>query len=112
MDNQKFEAILNRLLELSEEEKLNWKSTGNSYKYLLTLNDSSITISSLVESIVAFEFKNEKGETVESMTITRIDEKLFNKSIELYDLVRRKALNSDKTIDRILEQLSPDSITA
>lgn len=110
MDKQKFEAILNGLLKHSREDKLNWKATANSYKYLLTLNDSSIVIESVGQS-VNFEFKNEKGETVESMlSYPRMQN--YDKCVQLYDLARRKALNSDETIDRILQQLGSDSIAA
>ncbi len=113
MDKQKFETILDRLLKLSEEDKLNWKATANPNKYLLTLNDSSIVIDHTgpIKPAIKFEFKNEKGETVE---IISVDQKMENYhiSLKLYDLIYRKTLDPDKTIDRILKQLEPDSIAA
>jgi hypothetical protein len=115
MDNQKFEIILKRLLELSEEDKLNWKTTAGPEKYLLALNDSSITIDFIDyigDLCITFQFKNEKGETVEAVDVNKSEKEIFHKARTLHDLARRKALNSDKTIDRILEQLNPDSIAA
>ena len=54
--------------------------------------------------IYELQFRNEKGEIVETV---------FDRNLErLFKLARKKALNSDKTIDRILEQLSPESTAA
>lgn len=115
MDNQKFHIILDSLLERTQKEELNWKTTANSSKYLLALNDSSITIDSY-ESFdgikITFSFRNEKGEAVESMEVLESEDEIFKHSSKLYDLARRKALKSDETIDRIIKQLKPDSITA
>ena len=36
----------------------------------------------------------------------------MKKHRELYDLARRKALNSDDTIDKIIKQLNPESLAA
>ncbi len=117
MDDRKFELILNRLLELSEDEKLNWKKTADPNTFLITLEGSSITIETEFAedyggSIFIFQFRNEKGEIVESQSILGDNSAYFKNSERLFELAKRKALNSDKTIDRILQQLSPDSITA
>lgn len=111
MDKQKFETILDRLLNLSEEEKLNWKTTASRETYLLVLDDSSIILSTVGLGSITFRFNNEKGETVESHSV-RANGENYERCAKLFDLVRRKALNSDKTIDRILKQLEPDSIAA
>ena len=117
MDSQKFEMILKRLLELSEEENLNWKTTADQNTFLLALKGSSISIETdFAEdyggNIFILQFRNERGEVVESMPIFG-DSIYFKSAEQLFGLARSKALNSDKTIDRILEQLSsPDSVMA
>lgn len=121
MDNQKFEIILDRLLKLSEEGLLNWKTTASPKTYLISLKDSSISITNF-DLGIEFDFRNERGLTVETYSIYNIGEVidraseieniLFGKADKLYDLARRKALNADETIDRILEQLNPGSIAA
>lgn len=110
MDNQKFEAILDRLIDLSESGQLNWKSTAGSATYLLVLKDSSISISGH-SPYIFIEFRNEKGVVVEKIVLGS-SEKFYEKADKLFDLARRKALNADETIDRILEQLNTDSIAA
>lgn len=110
MDDNKFEIILNSLLKRTQNDELNWKPTANSSIYLLVLNDSSITIEG-EQFFVNFYFKNEKGETVESRLIVSSDEN-FSKASGLFEFVRRKALKSDETIDKILKQLNPESLAA
>ncbi len=117
MDNKKFEIILDSLLKRTREDELNWKTTASSSKYLLVLSDSSIVINldkDLVErELIEFEFKNERGETVESVEVDSTkNEKNYDRSAELYELARRKALKSDDTIDKIIKQLSPESLAA
>lgn len=116
MNKQKFYVIIERLTELSEKSELAWKTTGNTDKFLLVLKDSSISINGTFVSdagVINVEFRNEKGETVEKVEIwSTDDEKSFEKLRILYDLAKRKALNSDETIDRILEQLNPKLVTA
>ena len=110
MDNRKFEIILHSLIKRSEEDSLNWKTTASSSTYLLALKGSSISIM-YVDGRIIVDFRNEKGEVVESIMLRPSDE-LYLKAEELYVLARRKALKADETIDRILEQLNTGSIAA
>ena len=116
MDKQKFYAIIERLNELSEKSQLKWQTTGNTNKFLLALKDSSISIGGTFfadTGLINVEFRNEKGEVVEKVEILSTEDKESFKRIKiLYELARRKALNSDETIDRILEQLDPKLVTA
>ncbi len=116
MDDKKFEIILDSLLNRTQSEELNWKSTASPSKYLLVLNDSSIVIDQDKVSsggfIFIFEFKNKKGETVEAVDVNFSAETRFSKASRLYDLARQKALNSNDTIDKIIQQLSPESLAA
>jgi hypothetical protein len=116
MDSEKFKTILARLIELGDKGELDWKPTGVEYTYLLTLKDSSISISpefseDLGSSMYAFQFRNERGDVVEN-TYVGEDDADYGSAEYIYELARRKALNSDATIDRIIEQLKPDSLAA
>lgn len=116
MDNKKFEIILDSLLNRTQKGELNWKTTANTSKYLLVLNDSSIVINhdkgAFGELIFIFEFKNERGETVEVMEVKSEHQKHFVIASELYDLAKQKALNSSDIIDKIIKQLNPESLAA
>lgn len=113
MDENKFEIIFNSLLERTQKGELNWKSTASPSTYLLVLSGSSISIDFSSFGSLDFEFRNERGETVESVTMFRNeDEEKFQKATKLYELVRGKALNSNDTIDKIIKQLNPESLAA
>lgn len=111
MDKQKLQMLLDRLLEGSEKRELNWKSTGNPLTFLLTLKDSSISISNEMTHF-EFTFRNERGEVVERTDVSNMDELFYKKASNLFHLALKKATNADDFIDRIIEQLKPDSIAA
>ena len=111
MDNQKIEAILDRLLKLSEEGKLDWKRTASEKTFLLALNDGSITISGEYDEGQILYFRDEKGMVVEQI-VMNYEDSTYRKFFKLYELARRKATNADATLDRILEQLNSDKIAA
>ncbi len=120
MDKEKFNLIIEKLLERTEEGKLKWKTTANRNTFLAVLKDNSISVSYdfgpaeefiQAEDIYTFDFRNENGEIVESVTVMRhnvggeyIEE--FDKAEIIYNLARQQALKVDKTVDRILEQLA------
>lgn len=110
MDKQKLQILLDSLLSGSEKGELNWKTTGNPRTFLLTLKDSSIAVSN---EVTHFEltFRNGQGEVVERTGISNMDELNYKKAGRLFHLALKKANNADDFIDRIIEQLKPDSIT-
>lgn len=110
MDSQKFKIILDSLLKSSEEGNLEWKMTGNQYTYLLALKDSAISIER-IGNYITLAFRDEKGNIVDEMTLA-YPEQYNTEARRLYELARRKATNADETIDRILKQLSSDSMAA
>ena len=110
MDKQKLQILLDSLLNRSVKGELNWKTTGNPYTYLLTLKDSSISVSK-ESATVELALRNERGEVIERTEIIWNDE-LHQKASKLFDLSRAKARNEGDLIDRVIEQLKPDSIAA
>lgn len=113
MDNQKFNLILDKLLERTEEEKLEWKATANDNTFLVVLKDSSISVSYDFDEFGNFEyytfnFRNENGETIASVSLKNDedDEKEFEKAQKIFNLARQHSFMNNKTVDRILEQLA------
>ena len=116
MDKDKFNLILNRLLELTKKKQLDWKTTGNPATFLLALEGSAISINAFFgseDSTITFEFRNERGEIVESFSVQlKEDKDSFEKASKIYQMANNKALNSDEVLNHILKQLSSDSIAA
>jgi len=120
MDNQKFNLILDRLLEKTEGDKLEWEKTANRYTFLVVLEDSSISISLNFDDAIeflnptkfyTFDFRNGNGDIVESVDISKFSgtdktTKEFEKAEKIFNLARSKSLRVDQTVDRILEQLA------
>ncbi len=113
MDNQKFNLILDRLLERTKEEKLEWKATSNENTLLTVLTDSSISVNYEANEYdgseyYIFDFRNENGETVASITVTDLkdQEEEFEKAAKIYQLARQNSFLNNKVVDRILEQLA------
>ena len=117
MDNQKFNLILDKILERTEEGKLEWKATANENTFLIVLRDSSISVSYEFDEYdgsqyYTFNFRDENGETVASISLkkSRIeldnDEKEFEKAQKIFDLARQHSFMNNKIVDRILEQLA------
>jgi hypothetical protein len=114
MNNQKFDLILDKLLEKTEEGKLEWKTTANEDTLLVVLKDSSVSVSYAFDSFdgaaeyYVFDFRNENGETVASITISNSSEnrKEFEKAQKIFALARQNSFMNNKVIDRILEQLA------
>ena len=104
MDNQKIDLILDKLIEQTESGKLNWKDTSNEDTYLLTLKDSSISLRKLSPIAFICEFRNANGEIVESVTNWSSDSNPQQLE-QLFNVINRKSLRTEKIIDNILEQL-------
>ena len=117
MNNQKFNLVLDRLLEKTVEGKLNWEKTAIRNTFLAVLQESTISITqefepdadSTFETVsYTFDFRNENGEIVESIDVyDSIEEREnFEKAGQIFDLARQQSSTIDKTLDHILEQLA------
>ena len=121
MDSQKFNLLLNKLLERTEEGKLTWKTTANRETFLAVLKGSSISISQDQEFLLnidgephesylfyTFDFRNENGEIIASVDVSEKDEfeENFKKAEKIFNLARNQSFKIDQTFDRILEQLA------
>jgi len=115
VDYQKSNVFLDRILEKTKKEELEWEKTADPNTFLVVLKDSAVSIrhnANLNKPSYTFDFRDENGDVVESLTIS--DEGLFKglaesrlkKAAEIYQLASRQGQKINKTIDRILEQLA------
>jgi hypothetical protein len=118
MDNQKFNLVLDKILEKTGQGKLEWETTANRNTFLAVLQDSAISITRSFNDydglpihpsqFYTFDFRNENGDIVESIDIynSKEDRKNFEKANQIFDLARHQPSKIDKTLDHILEQLA------
>jgi len=108
MDSDKFELILDRLLQRTEEGKIEWETTADMNTYLLVLKNSAVSMSYLPDShCYIFQFRNENGDVIESVNVhsgtTLLQAgKIFGLATEGL----QKIENANKFVDSILEQLA------
>lgn len=114
MDKEKLNLILDRLLEKTSEGKLQWETTVSRNTFLVVLQDSSIAISrpfvpENTNDYYEFDFRNEAGDIVERVVVSQPENgesiREFGKAEQIYNLALQQSLKTDKTVDRILEQL-------
>ena len=116
MDNQKFNLVLDRILEKTGLGKLEWETTANRNTFLAVLQDSAISITQDYDTydeqfsageFFTLDFRNENGDIVESIDIynSEVGEN-FEKAKQVFELARQRSLKIDKTLDHILEQLA------
>ncbi len=116
MDNRKFDLIVDKLFEKTEQEKLKWEKTADKDTFLTVLTDSSISVRQIanenpnweevIEPSYAFDFRNENGDIVDSVTVTKSNNEMYKKVEKTFDLARKQSLETDSIVDRILEQLA------
>lgn len=116
MDKQKFNQILEKLLEKTEEGKLEWETTVNRDTFLTALKDTAISITQFNDSYYLFGFRNEMGEVIDKFIVK--NEKLnplaphinlsedIEKASRIFALARQQSLKDKQIADRILEQLA------
>ena len=112
MDNQKFNLFLDRLLKKTEQGKLEWEKTADRDTLLLVLKDSAVSIVHDIEYVSReknyrgyhFDFRNESGDIVESVTVSNKEE--YEKAEKIYNLAQKQSPKINKTLDSILEQLA------
>ena len=117
MDNQKFNLFLDKLLEKTENKKLEWEKTADRDTFLVVLKDSAVSIRQdfnenfgfdeiINKWSYTFDFRDENGNVIESVTASKSDESQLKKAERIFEIARQQSLKSDQTIDRILEQIA------
>ena len=108
MDNDKLLEIANIVFEKTKAGEMSWEKTSEVDVFQTSLPKYSIIVSRPrgVEFPLLRLF-NESGELLEEFSFARAIKTHFqDKLIELYDMVRRKALGVDEALDDILKVLA------
>ncbi len=98
----KIEAILQKLIQLSNEGKIEWAPTVDPLKFSAALGSSSVVIAKDGHTFY-LNLLNRSGDDLDHMD----SGEWGNPSMEqLYDLARRRALNVDAELDNVLVELN------
>lgn len=102
----KIETILKKLHQLSNEGKIPWKRTLDPSTFSAVLGESFAHVSKDRSGVSHFKLLNSSG--------SELDHAFYNRSAfsgdsrieELYEMARRRALNIDAELDKVLVELS------
>ncbi len=113
MDKQKLDLFLDRLLEKTNAEELEWQTTVSKDTFLVALQDTAISITKKSVDRYSFDFRNDMGDIVESVVVSEAEGATagfrsgkFDKAGKIFELAKKQSLKTNETVDRILEQLA------
>ena len=111
-------TILDGLINRTEEDKLQWRTSADTNAYVALVDDISVVVrslDSLLNDRYRIEIQNDKGITVEVLQTTDeftivssdtyADTTQADKLGCLFRLARRSALDTDATLDRLANSL-------
>jgi hypothetical protein len=104
------ESLIDKLLELSREGKVNWQETANEQKFLAAVSKFVVTIgfedeTNWTNASYGLEVSDQAGKALENVTLYRGDLR-FAELQELHTLARRRALRVDEALSDLLSTLT------
>lgn len=115
MTESRYVVLIDKLIQKTEEGQTVWRKAERDSAFRLNFRRGNIVIdhwtgdnnSELVDMIIY----NERGEKVDSLNFGDIAGQVeYSRLIELYNLVRRRYLRIEETIEGLLEELDGDEI--
>ena len=112
-------TILDGLINRTEEDKLQWRTSADTNAYVALVEDISVVVrslDSLLNDRYRIEIQNDKGITVEVLQttdeFTMVSHDVHANTLQsdklrhLFRLARRSALDADSTLERLANSLS------
>ncbi|MEO5926896.1 MAG: hypothetical protein ABIR70_23985 [Bryobacteraceae bacterium] len=108
---EQIELLIQRLLALSKEDKVNWQETAIEQKFLAAVSKYVVTIEEATWNGLHYtlEVSDQTGKVLEAVTVTpdlKIDSRSFDELSELHTLARRRALKVDAALSDLLSDLA------
>lgn len=105
-----YRPMVDKLIHLTQNKQLNWETTSDANKFLITLGLNSVVVEQFASypddvSVVAIELLNGLGEKIDGIYISEPDDD-YNRMFELYGMARRNALKIEQTISDIMNVLN------
>ena len=102
----KIETILEKLHQLSQAGKVAWKPTVDPLIFSVVLGESSVHISKAGDETYHFKVLNSSGDDIAQMFYRGRGSFSDPRIEELYEMARRRALNIDAELDKVLVELN------
>ncbi len=114
MINEKTKSLIEKLLEKTKANEVNWTQGSGNYSFQLILNSGSMSLDSFYDSdsdqqIISMGLYNDNGESIESIWFREKEDKDNFRFLEsFYHEVKRKYLKVDETIDSFFEEINKE----
>jgi hypothetical protein len=110
---KKLADLADRLIERTKEGTISWSETDVPGRFAMTLGRSSMVIDDVGRTQFRLQVLDDRGNVLESHTATSddvfvadpVDLRLNLSLPSLHDLVRRRVLKVDETLDALLDDL-------
>ena len=114
MINEKIKQLIEKLLEKTLANEVNWSQGSGNYSFQLILNNGSVSLDTFFDDdsnqgVLSLTLYNDNGESIESIGFGEREDKEDYKFLEnFYNTVKRKYLKVDKTIDSFFEEINKE----
>ncbi|SRR6266404_7848748 len=113
MAYEKYQRLVQKLLERTDKNELQWKETASPETFQVSFSNYSLTLSEQTSGSGPSDFVvtiiNSAGDLVDSFSDVLLDEghgaTYYRSMGELHQKARRQALGVDQAIDEILDDL-------
>lgn len=105
MNAEKFDLLLNGLINKTQKGELDWKPLEQGDTFTAFLEGSSVSIENVLNSGFIIYLRKKNNELIDAVTLFE-DAAEFDKTNRLFKLIEDNVVVDNKEIDRILEQLA------
>ena len=103
--DEKVGQLIKVILEKTKAREVAWKKTSNKRQFLTVFPKYVVSVEGPDYS-PTFRLHNEKGETIDEITIPSLSSAAQEELKELLLIARRQALGGDQAVDELLRTLS------
>lgn len=116
MINEKLRLLIDKLLEKTIANQVNWNQSSGYNGYQLILSNGSLSVDNFWDddsnqSYISVTLYNDNGENIDSITAgsrKESDDYLYLENF--YKIVKRKYLKADETIDSFFKEINKDGL--
>lgn len=109
MDNAKLGAVVQRLIDRTRKNEVDWQSTEKRDTFQAAFANASIRLSKPNAALLQIDVYNEEGTLIDSATdedlVAYISNGAFTEMKEMFNLARRRAMGVDDTLNALLSEL-------
>lgn len=109
MTNDKYYALVDRLISKTNQEAVDWKESGFPNGFQVSFPNYSLILSEQEDDVGSVDYVvriiDSNGTVIDRFSDADLGGEYFSRMSELYQRARRQSLGVDKALDEILSEL-------